>query len=285
MTDFKNWLEKPYPLIEHPRQKLLLALGFGIFVYLFLLIFEPFKIYRITEFKSVFLGGFGICAFLGLLINYVLLPFVFPQMFHADKWNIKKEISYILWSFILIAIFNYSYNTIIGNGITAYKSLWEFLGITIAIGLFPVVILTFLIERNLSQKNLDNAKFLSKSLPFAKIVSKGDEALKIESETLKSAPFSIKMDDFVFATSDNNYTTIFYLKNKALQQELLRLSLKNLEEQVSGYTSMVRCHRSYLVNKDKITAINGNARSLTIHVDYYQKAIPVSRSFSRDNFV
>ena len=57
--NFEQWLEKPYPPIGPIKDKLLLAFSFGLFVYLFLLIYEPFGAEEVTQNKSVFLLAYG----------------------------------------------------------------------------------------------------------------------------------------------------------------------------------------------------------------------------------
>lgn len=280
-----NWLQKPYPLIEEPKEKLILALSFGIFVFLFLLIFKPFGADEIIKNQSLFLAGFGLCVFIGLLINYMIIPFFFPSIFCLEKWKIKKEIIYLISSFVVIALLNYTYNTVVGKNIAIYKSLSEFLGITISIGLLPVVILTFIIERNLTKKNTLKAEELSKSLLKPTEIKTSETSIAIESESLKVDSLKMNLNDFVFATSDNNYTTVFYLKDDTLNRKLLRLSIKNLEHQLSGFQNIIRCHRSYIVNKQMIKRIKGNARSLVLLVNYYDEAIPVSRSFPKEKLV
>jgi len=280
-----NWLNKPYPLIERPKDKWLLAFSFGIFVALFLIIFKPFGADEVKADKWLFLAGFGICVFVGLVINYLCLPIVFKKTFNKDKWQVYKEIIYIFWSFLLIAVFNFFYNTYFGSGIAKSRTFWEFFGITSAIGTFPVVILTFLIERNLSQRNTQEANLLSKTLSDRNANPEDNKTIQILPETLKTEPLEIYLNDFLFAPSDNNYTTIFYLSESIPKRKLFRLSFKTLENQLSEFNNIIRCHRSYIVNKDKITAIKGNARSMVLEVEHYEDMIPVSRSFPKSELI
>jgi len=280
-----RWLQKPYPLLEQTKDKWVLALCSSVFVAVFLMVFQPFDAGSIKRFKLVYLAGFGVCVCLGLVINYLILPKLFPKLFNADQWQIQNEIVYILWTLTLITGFNYLYNTYVGAGIAKYKSLGEFFGITVAIGIFPVVILTFFIERNLNKKNTSDAKLLSESITD-KVPEKSIETyITITSDSLKSKPLKLRLNDFLFATSDNNYTTIFYAEANDVKRQLLRLSLKNLEDQLSAYTTVIRCHRSYIVNKDKIIAVTGNARSLVLALKGYDGTIPVSRSFPKDQLI
>ena len=280
-----SWLQKPYPFLEQSKDKWTLAVCSGVFVALFLIVFQPFDAIKITQYKLVYLAGFGLCVCIGLIINYLILPRLFTKLFNAEQWQIQNEIVYILWTLILITCLNYLYNTYIGADIAKYKSLWEFFGITVAIGIFPVVILTFFIERKLNERNSSDAKRLSESLKDKNIDGSVSKRIQIISDNLKTQPLDLGLNDFLFATSDNNYTTIFYFENNELKRQLLRLSLKNLEDQLSGYDSFIRCHRSYIVNKDKIISVIGNARSLVLQIKDHEGTIPVSRSFPKNQLI
>lgn len=279
------WLNKPYPLLTNKRDKFILAFSFALFVFLFLLIFEPFDSHKIPYQKPLFFAGFGLCTFIGLCITYFLFPALISKIFNPEKWQIKKEIGYLMSSFLVITILNYFYYDSFIPRDVGLKSIWEFLGITTVIGLFPMVILIFILERKLSKKNSDDAADWSKSILTKELSSVDDKQISIAPESLKSSPLHLNLRDFVFAKSDNNYTTIFYLENEALQKSLIRLSIKNLEQQLSKYSTIVRCHRSYLVNKQKISALKGNARSLVLKVEQYPGVIPISRQFPKEKLV
>jgi len=278
-----HWLNKPYPLIERTKNKILISASFGLFVYIFLLVYQPFGSHQVGHNKSLFFLGFGACVFIGLLLNYLILPHLFPKLFNPEKWQVRKEIIFILCCFTLITLLNFTYNSIFGETISEYRNLLEFSGITVSIGIFPVIILFFLNERNLDKKNILKAKELYKTISSPN--SEIDTLVSIEPETLKSKSLKLNLKDFIFAISDNNYVTLFYLKENNLQRKLLRLSLKNLENQLINFENIIRCHRSYLVNKENIKNVKGNARSLTLEMKGYHSFIPVSRSFSKKNLI
>ena len=94
--------------------------------------------------------------------------------------------------------------------------------------------------------------------------------------------FSLPLTSFLFASAEGNYCTLFFLENQQLQRKLLRLNMKNLEGQFQAYPSVIRCHRSYLINKEKIRQMKGNARSLILKLEGYQGEIPVSRAYSKE---
>lgn len=277
----QDWLNKPYPFIKDFKYKLILVFGFGIFTYLFLMIYLPFGAAEIRENRAIFLMGFGVCVASGLVITYIILPKLFPGLFDERRWQIKKEIPFLIFNFFLISVFNYSYNSTVGANIARQNSFPEFFGITLAVGIFPVIIMTFLIELFLNRRNIATAQQLSEQIPEG-TNEKPDAILKIQPETSRSPALRINTQDFLFAVSENNYSTVYYRNAGALQKELLRLSLKNLEKQLSNVEGLIRCHRSYIVNKFRIQQIRGNARALVLFLDGYDDPIPVSRNFSRE---
>ena len=282
--DLRMWLNKPYPLLTSWRTKLLLILGFGIFVFLFLILFQPFGASDIKRSKTLFLLGFGVSVSLALCICYFILPLIFRSWFDPERWQIKKEILFLFCCFSLVALFNTVHNNVIGQDITNHRTYLEFFGISFAVGMFPLIILIFLVELFLNNRNLAQASQIDERR--VEVKSHG-EALQIviEPETSTSEVLRLPLDDFLFAASDNNYSTVYFFSEGQIQRELLRLSLKNLETQLKTFEDILRCHKSYLVNKSKITKISGNARSLVLQVEGYKGLIPVSRSFPKERLV
>ncbi len=170
---FSSWLNKPYPLITRTKDKLLLVFGFGVFTALFLILYEPFGAGEVRGNRTLFLAGIGGCVALGLAINYFITPFILKKVFRPERWQIKKEIVYLASSFVIIAFFNYLYNTYEGKDIAPYFTYWEFLGKTFSIGIFPLLGLLFLTEKFLSQKHQAKA---------------GEPAQQIQDQTVSPAP-------------------------------------------------------------------------------------------------
>ena len=278
----QEWLNRPYPLIQKKKDKLILILAFGVFTYFFLLLYKPFGAAEIRENRSWFLMGFGLSVSLALTITYGVLPGIFKKIFNPGSWKIKNEVVFLLLNFVLISFFNFTYNSTVGSRIAPQHNFPEFMGITLAVGIFPLIIMIFLIELFLSRKNSAQAQMLTKKMNgSAPPLLNG--IIRITPETTKSDMLELDLADFLFAVSDNNYTTVFYLKKNKLENQLLRLSLKNLEYQLKAFNTMIRCHRSYIVNKSRIKKFSGNARSLNLELEGYDKPIPVSRSFPKEN--
>lgn len=281
MNAIREWLEKPFPLLQRPRDKVLMILAFGVFVYLYLLLYRPFGGSELGEDGIWFFAGFGGVVMFSLAINYLLLPRILQKTFNPETWNVRKEFLFILSSFILIGFLNYLYNATIGAGIAPERTLLQFMGITVAVGLFPVVVMIFLMELYLNRRNQESASALAQELGERRQEEESTPLLQIVPETSKSKPLEIKAMDFIFAESDNNYVTVHFEENGETRRELIRLSIKRLAEQLSEAKEIIRCHRSFLVNKNRIKDVEGNARSLCVKLEGVEEGIPVSRSFPK----
>jgi hypothetical protein len=277
-----QWLISPYPLLQKARYKWLFALLSGLFVFVFLIVFEPFGAARSISYKYVFLAGFGVSVFFGVATTYFILPRLFRKFFNPEKWTIVKEILLQFCCILIISAFNSLHNYNWWRDIDLFQNFFIFLKITITIGIFPIIGLIFFKERTLSKRNIERARLLSNQLQPGK--EEDTITVQIQEESIKESPIVMPLSEFIYAQSEGNYITLYYLENSALVQKLIRLSLKQLEIQLVNLPQIKRCHRSYLINTQHITSLDGNARSLTIQLDKVARPIPVSRLFSKTDF-
>jgi DNA-binding LytR/AlgR family response regulator len=86
------------------------------------------------------------------------------------------------------------------------------------------------------------------------------------------------VNDIVLLKSGGNYVEIFHKNGKSVGKHLIRQTLSNLEEILTGYPQFIRPHRCYLVNttySKKLSSVSGNY-TLNLHgIDF---DIPVSRN-------
>jgi len=95
---------------------------------------------------------------------------------------------------------------------------------------------------------------------------------------------SIKKDDFLYCRGSDNYVTIFYSDRGKQSKFMIRNTLKNVEKQLSGFP-VVRTHRSYIVNLEKVKLIEKTKEGMMIKLDTEQIIeIPVSRTYLNEVF-
>lgn len=93
---------------------------------------------------------------------------------------------------------------------------------------------------------------------------------------------TINSDSLYYMESQDNYVKIYYENQGKLLSYMLRCRTKAIEENLAD-TSMVRCHRSYMVNVMKINHIKKGGKSRYIVLSNDQiKPIPVSKSYLKN---
>lgn len=114
-----------------------------------------------------------------------------------------------------------------------------------------------------------------------KLVDKDHEVLNFYDEK-GVFRISIRIDDFLYAQSADNYIYIFYLNNRGEKMRfMLRNSLKSIEESFSSY-NIRRCHRFYVVNFRKVRVLRKSAEGLLLELDSGNscEVIPVSKTYA-----
>lgn len=90
---------------------------------------------------------------------------------------------------------------------------------------------------------------------------------------------SIVTENLLYIESADNYATLHYLNKSKQSHYLLRNSLKRLEEHLVD-TSLVRCHRSYMVNMEKVKILKKEKGGIMLELDEENTPdIPVSKTY------
>lgn len=91
--------------------------------------------------------------------------------------------------------------------------------------------------------------------------------------------FSVKKENLFYLESAENYVSICYLNKEKVSKYLLRDTLKKVEESFAG-SDVIRCHRSYMVNFEKVKVIRRDRDGLKLEFDNLSVAdIPVSKTY------
>jgi hypothetical protein len=91
---------------------------------------------------------------------------------------------------------------------------------------------------------------------------------------------SVMLDNLLYIDSADNYATIHYLNKSKLSHFLIRNSLKWIEENHTKDTPLVRCHRSYIINLDKVKVLRKTKEGIFLEIDALNTPdIPVSKTY------
>lgn len=279
-------LQQPYPFGEKSNIRLLIqSIGEGTFIALFLIFFQPFGVSEWQDpNKNLYLAGYGlITALCGVILRFAVFK-TFPKYHSEATWNVGKEILSIMMLILMIAAGNVVYSNLIfnlENGISSF--FWMLLAVMI-IGIFPAtfgVMLNYIVQL----KKYNQPIIVHHHTPEITLVEKVSEnkvqnsaLLKLIAENEKDS-IELAVDSLYFIESSDNYSTIYYEKQGKLQKELLRSSLTRLESQIPP-ENIVRCHRSFIVNLDKVEKVTGNAQGYKLHLEAPELLVPVARKYS-----
>ncbi|MGE5420053.1 MAG: LytR/AlgR family response regulator transcription factor [Chloroflexota bacterium] len=91
--------------------------------------------------------------------------------------------------------------------------------------------------------------------------------------------FSVKKENLLYIESAENYVNICYLNSDKIVKFMLRDTLRKVEESFAG-SDIIRCHRCYMVNFDKVKVIRRDKEGLRLELDVPVAAdIPVSKTY------
>ena len=90
---------------------------------------------------------------------------------------------------------------------------------------------------------------------------------------------SVAKENLIYIESADNYICIWYIKNEQLKKQLMRITMKDISEQLAD-TNIVRCHRSYMVNLDLVKVMRREKENLFLEFGVPNvKEIPISKTY------
>lgn len=91
--------------------------------------------------------------------------------------------------------------------------------------------------------------------------------------------FSTPRENVLYLRSNGNYVDIHYLNDNKHEKISLHNTLKALEEMFEG-SNMIRCHRFFLVNLNRVKLLKREKNELLIEMESTEEPIPVSKTYS-----
>ena len=283
----RNLLSRPYRLANIGPSAWRNALAFGLFIFLFLVIFQPFGLSGFPgPLWKVALGYGATCSAMMLLLNG-LLPLALPRFFAEADWTVGRAIGWTLFNVALIGLANLLFSVAVGVSRLDAGMLLRFEGYTLLIGFFPVTVGVLLTEARLSRRFQQssqevNAGMHPVALPLGPLATADPipaalgTTITVPSENGRE-DLTLPLGELLFIHSAGNYLEVHQAKGAQVQRHVLRGSLKRAEETLIGNTRLLRCHKSYLVNLDRVLNVSGNAQGFQLHLDRGPEAVPVSR--------
>jgi len=258
---FRKLFSRPYPPPESFIQDFRgVAIG-GLIVTAILYGFRPFGL---SFYQGSVIGIallFGVVSCVAGIIYLVILRHLVQPMSYQAEYYFGKWVLEILGLMLFIAIGNWFVFIWMNQGGFTVSSFITSLLVTMLIGIIPTII--FGLQNQIKQEQLNTATAQSLA---AQLTQKSEELLSPTNMILAIQAME-------------NYINVFSLSGDVLNKEAIRRTLKSAQQE-EMYQSLIKCHRSYLVNPAAIIKVQGNAQGLKLSLGHEDcPIIPVSRSY------
>jgi hypothetical protein len=213
--------------------------------------------------------GYGVVCF-GVLLGWFLgVPRLCSPIFREDRWTVWKEILHMLACVLAVCAGNILFTHFYFHEAFSSQLVTRFLWWTFIVSILPITLMVLFRQISLMKTFGREAAELDKQLRESRSMVPAGPPTPV-------SPSSPHPGKFLYAEAADNYVKVFYTH----EQQLIRSTLRQLEETFQGNERIFRCHRTYLVNLDKVVHISGNAQGYKLHLEGVGQVIPVSRSLN-----
>lgn len=270
-----NFLRQPYPF---PDIAVKTALPIGLGIALLMLFLQPFGLSNMEiKHHGLFLVGYGMVSFLVILFNGQVLI----RLFSEFNWNIIRQICWSCWVVCCLGFANFVYTFVMMDDLPfSITSALVFQFYTFFIAIIPLTILVLIRQNRLLLQNKKGAEILNAHLKPASVSENVPELTVFTAENGKTQ-LNIEVADLAFIESEGNYIQVYARKNGAIASTMIRSSIVKAETELTGYDQMIKCHRAFIVNRDFIESLKGNAQGYRLGIKGCDKEVYVSRQYTK----
>ncbi|WP_294140979.1 LytTR family DNA-binding domain-containing protein [uncultured Sanguibacteroides sp.] len=267
-------LNRKIPAYMYEKTNLVrLVLFTALFALVFINIYKPFSSsswYPVSEFK------FFVFSSLVILTGVLVVVISRIIMYHYVKSHFISYVQYGLWilgEIFFMALFYTVYTLSLNEGREVMDVFKDSMKNTSLVLLLPYAILMLYFswqekERQLRRLEEEKTDAGGKATVLSFYDEKGELRL------------SVKRSNLLYIESADNYVFIWYLNKGVVTRFMLRNTLKNMEEHFFN-TTILRCHRSYMVNFEQVRVIRRGKDGIYLELGVDKVPdIPISKTYS-----
>lgn len=249
----------------------------AVFALAFINFYSPFGVNKWFHLNAVELFFYSslviLTGMLVIVISRILL------YFRCKRSGVINYMQYAIWILVEVLSMAIFYTVFVRYFLNDTRDFFLIFKVSIrntALVLFlPYSILWLYFSWRDKTETLEKLKSSDNGMPKnKKMISFYDEQGKLR--------LSVKQEDILYLESADNYVSIHYYDKGKIAKFLLRNSLKNMEE-ILKQRSIVRTHRSYMVNFDKVKLIRKEKDGLHFELDVEEVIdLPISKTYMPD---
>lgn len=261
------------------RSQITIVTCVGIFSVLFINIFRPYDLPDLIRWNTPFayFVWSAVLTSFGMVIMAIGRALFFLYLRRHDVTNLVYTV-WVAMEWMVIAIIcavcffcvSSDKSDFMSHLLTAIWKVAIFLLIP-----YAMVLLAFALgdkNRRLRQMEEDLDSATIQKAAQKSIISFYDERGELQ--------LSLAKENFLYIESAENYVVVWYLKNNLIRKQMIRNTMQRMTQQLQG-TSVMRCHRSYLVNMEQVKVLRREKEGFFVEMGVSGVPdLPVSKTYS-----
>lgn len=275
----------------HTEKKNIVRLVFftAVFALIFITIYSPFDLatlitteapnwLKIGDLDLLLLFYSSFISLTGVLVVVISRIIMYNVTKKRGRITISQFLIWITVEIISMALFYAVYENIFLNDPRTFIDTYKVsIQNTALVLLFPYSVLWLYFSWNDKNKQLKKLADTGEGT----FDSMNMVTFRDEKGTMR---LSVKLSDLLFLQAADNYVSIAYNHQEKQAKYLLRTSLKIIQEELR-HLPLIRCHRSYIVNFEKVKIIRREKDGLKLELETsILTEIPVSKTYVEEVF-
>ena len=265
------------------KETIRIRLASTTFTMVALAVFKPFGLdawqwQAYVHLAVIWLIGFSICMISDIILKYIVKM---PRSYEKGaEYIIRRNLWFQLINTPLVALAiclyrQFAMSDKVGSNLFSLTNFVETLFIiafcSFAIGLYW----RFKFRSRYLAIELEETRQLNEQLKEMQEKEK-QQTLLLTGTTNESV--RLEISHLLYIEAVGNYAKVCHLRNGQMHHDMLRSTMKQMEEALLPYPTIVRCHRAFLVNLGQVEQIISHSGSTQILVNHCHESRPVSRS-------
>ena len=267
------------------------------FMILAIAIFKPFGLevgqwQAYLHLLSLFVLGLFSCFITEVVLRFIVRM---PRSYERGiNYIISRNLRFQLYNTPLVALLiclyrHFVMSSLVESNLLSLSNYLETLAIiaflSFAIGLYW----RFKFRSKYLAMELEETRLLNEEL---KKMQEPEDSLPIEVEKPSGEPLpqeltltgttnefvTLQISYLLYIEAVGNYVKVCHLRNDEVCTDMLRATMKQMEETLHDYPMIVRCHRAFLVNLGQVEQIISHSGSTQLLIKHCHESLPVSRS-------
>jgi hypothetical protein len=273
MNGIVAWLRQPFRLLDSTSARWKLVIFCGVFGCLFLNIFQPFNLTQ--WFVGVKTPLFIILTFFSAagMAALALTQFAFRTLFKVELTTRIGFLGWLLVEFFVISIAMHNVNVYFLNlpfvNFPEYLLTLKYTLMVLVLPYFLAILLLFVEQ----QLKVVQELTLKVNQPAT------TDKITIHDENGKVV-ITLPLQNIIYFKSEDNYVLLYYSHEREMRKELIRTTLKKLEQDLD-LASLIRIHRSYMINSQNLASAIRTSRGYQVKMNGTNEQLAVSATYQR----